>query len=550
MEFSNKTINGRWKSLIVFIVLMLLTAQALSPLYGQNCDKYNVPKQEKNDLHAAAEDYIQVILSQLNIEINTTAFNEEFQNAASCFVDKYGLENGNDEDNVLILLIFSSRTIDIGTRYKQARDLAGNSLDLAEITLKKEELHDYMKWIGSQSYAQHYKEIAVLEMSALDWYWLLPFLTYREKSELRDILMEEFNTSHSKEYIQQEQDYLRLLLEKDQHNEPSTFLEITMITEFDSIVKTADLSFTFAVAPRNEIKSVNVFVNGAAYGIAETKNHAFESKIKLRKGRNEIVISCFSKSGESIRDTFVVECKPDNYMDRKDRAILFAIDDYSKVGGRVDDNNMNLEKPIKDAERFAKILIDYGFEPIIVPNPTREEIEKMFTYLLDSITYGPYDQLLIFYAGHGIRDVRNNGYIVPSDGNITNLFKNVSFSWLKEQMNQIPCEHILFICDACHSGSFNVSSLGTRAPKKTNNNQAAVMQHRSRLFLGSCMAEDETPDNSPFLDLLLKTITSDKTVNYYSIYGTITNSKDSKIKQCSKGSFGSHDDGNFFFNKR
>lgn len=65
------------------------------------------------------------------------------------------------------------------------------------------------------------------------------------------------------------------------------------------------------------------------------------------------------------------------------------------------------------------------------------------------------DRLVVFFAGHGHSETGNrktHGFLVPVDGNPTDLETLIRWQSLVEDAELIPAKHILFVMDACFSG--------------------------------------------------------------------------------------------------
>jgi hypothetical protein len=142
--------------------------------------------------------------------------------------------------------------------------------------------------------------------------------------------------------------------------------------------------------------------------------------------------------------------KPDVLRQRKDYALLFASNEY--------DTWEPLINPIPDAEAIASELREsYGFETEIVRDPTRERIvSKLREY--SQRTFDEGDQLLIFFAGHGVFDnVFRQGYIVARDSRRDDETRGTyeSYDNLRSIIDAMKARHILLIMDACYSGAFD-----------------------------------------------------------------------------------------------
>jgi phosphate transport system substrate-binding protein len=141
---------------------------------------------------------------------------------------------------------------------------------------------------------------------------------------------------------------------------------------------------------------------------------------------------------------------------RKDYALIFAVQDY--------DSLPKLERPIADAELLKEVLQNYyGFEePEIIPNPTASIFQsKMEDY--SKKTFGSSDQVLVLFIGHANVD----GRIAFKGASRTTIHEGyVNKDDLESYIDNIKCNHILFINDACYSGQ------KTKGTPKVNTQQS------------------------------------------------------------------------------
>jgi formylglycine-generating enzyme required for sulfatase activity len=112
------------------------------------------------------------------------------------------------------------------------------------------------------------------------------------------------------------------------------------------------------------------------------------------------------------------------------------------------------------AEETGLIAADlkrlFGFEVRMAPNATRADILNTLAEY-NRKTYGPDDQLLLFFSMHGYHDEgTNQGYLIPKDG----LYKDrrhvswVGHKQLRDITASMPCRHILISLDASSSEIF------------------------------------------------------------------------------------------------
>lgn len=206
---------------------------------------------------------------------------------------------------------------------------------------------------------------------------------------------------------------------------------------------------------------------------------------------------------------------------RQDHALIFAAQDY--------DSYSKLQNPIGDAEALAELLENkYGFKVEIVLNPDYETILSMLSEYKQK-TFGKYDQLLVFFSGHG--DINQNldgtGFFMPVDakkGGIVSR-EGISHGDFMDYLKQIPVNHLLFVADACYSGKMakygelrranESTDRGSRHYRRRTDEQylSLKLQDRSCIFLAS--GEEEVSDgveggHTPFMRYFLESLSTDR----------------------------------------
>ncbi len=132
-------------------------------------------------------------------------------------------------------------------------------------------------------------------------------------------------------------------------------------------------------------------------------------------------------------------------------ALVIGIDKYQRAGP--------LLHACNDAQDVAQILIErFGFpEPnvslLLNENATRNAIES--AYLAFANCTHSDDRVVMFFAGHGhtVPGRRGEtGFLVPADGDCTDLASLIRWDELTRNADLIPAKHILFLMDACYGG--------------------------------------------------------------------------------------------------
>ncbi len=186
---------------------------------------------------------------------------------------------------------------------------------------------------------------------------------------------------------------------------------------------------------------------------------------------------------------------------RKYYALIIGIDNYA------DKNIEHLDNPVRDATDLKNVLIsDYTFEPaniVFLANPTRTQIIDAFDKLSREIT--DIDQLLIFYAGHGIWDEQlNQGYWLPADASLNSKAQWLSNGTIRDYIGGIKSKHTLLVTDACFSGSIfkerGVSFVNSKAIL-----EMYKLPSRKAMTSG---AMKTVPDKSVFVKYLIKDLST------------------------------------------
>jgi len=127
------------------------------------------------------------------------------------------------------------------------------------------------------------------------------------------------------------------------------------------------------------------------------------------------------------------------------RALVIGIDDYQSVP--------RLDNAVNDASAVAQVLQqDYGFETTLVTDVGKS---AMLSAIGDFISgSGPRDNLVIYYAGHGILDDNGSeGYWLPRDAQRNNSSGWIALADITAAMKDIPARKVLVISDSCYSGT-------------------------------------------------------------------------------------------------
>jgi len=297
-----------------------------------------------------------------------------------------------------------------------------------------------------------------------------------------------------------------------------------------------------------------VSVNGIMATLDAKGN--FSSESLLRVGENNIVINATDTFGNIASKNITVERdggvvasqKIDTTLGNvgKYKALLIGVDNYQ------DKNIKSLDNPIKDALALEKILKnDYGFETVVLKDPSRAEIIKSFDMIRKELSVN--DSLIIFYAGHGYWDEEEKlGYWLPANAEKSNTAEWLPNSSIKDQLSRIQTKHTLLIADACFSGGI----FKTRKAFDDNKVTSELFKLPSRKAMTSGTLK-EVPDESVFIKYLLKRLKENekKNLSAGTLFGSmrdaiISNNSLGLVPQYGEVNGAGDEGGDFIFMKR
>lgn len=203
-------------------------------------------------------------------------------------------------------------------------------------------------------------------------------------------------------------------------------------------------------------------------------------------------------------------------------ALFIGIDDYQ------DNDIKDLAQPVRDAASLKDVLSSfYTFEQnniIFLKNAQRKDIIDALENMSKKVTGN--DNVLIFFAGHGIWDEKlNTGYWLPADAKLKDKSTYFPNSQLRDYIKAIDSKHTLLIADACFSGSIfeSTRTVGEDASKSIK----TLYNNSSRRAMTSGNLK-EVPDKSVFAESLVKDLKKNKEI-YLSAEKLFSNFKETVI---------------------
>lgn len=177
-------------------------------------------------------------------------------------------------------------------------------------------------------------------------------------------------------------------------------------------------------------------------------------------------------------------------------ALLIAQNAYQ------DEGITDLQYSIQNADSLADVLTRlYTFEKenvFVLKDASKTQILKKMVELANRLTEN--DNLLIFYAGHGI-EKNNVGFWLPSDAEKNDFVTWLSSDELISIIKHIKAKHILLVIDAY----VGYSSLTRCMCEHADLDPYILGAKQSRTWIISDTSE-EVPDQSVFIKYFLKAL--------------------------------------------
>lgn len=259
------------------------------------------------------------------------------------------------------------------------------------------------------------------------------------------------------------------------------------------------------------LKSVSI--NGIKVYAKENGN--FWGSVPLNAGNNKLTIQATDLADNMAEKVFEIEkinppagtesndIVPVQEKTGKNFMLLIGSQNYA------DASIPSLEYPISDAIKLKLALKgNYYFEDeniLTLFNPTVSDFKKKFLQISELIQ--PEDNLIIFYAGHGIwNEKEKKGYWLMTDALRADVNTWLPNKTVLDMIANIPSRHTLLITDACFSGSvFKTRSIGADAPPAVREMSEKI----SRVAITSGN-DTEVPDQSVFMKYLIKALNENK----------------------------------------
>jgi hypothetical protein len=179
-----------------------------------------------------------------------------------------------------------------------------------------------------------------------------------------------------------------------------------------------------------------------------------------------VSIEAVKKDGSKSVEQFVVvrqileQIKPRYLSDLFTKRLKEDLGEYHAlvIGNNEYADLENLGTAVNDARQIATVLSEqYGYQTRVLENASHLEIVQALADYQEQL--GKLDNLMVYYAGHGLIDERQNGYWIPTDASMTDKRTWIPNKVITEFMSSMQAKHVMVIADSCYSGTMSGSAI-------------------------------------------------------------------------------------------
>ena len=223
-----------------------------------------------------------------------------------------------------------------------------------------------------------------------------------------------------------------------------------------------------------------------------TESGIFESNVGLLGGDTPVSIEAIKKDGTKWIEQFVAIRNQFDPVESRHLDELFTRrfrddlgDYYALVIGNNEYKSLdNLETAVQDATEVADVLKSkYGYKVKLITNANQYTMLQALSEYKAKL--GKYDNLLVYYAGHGLIDDNNSGYWIPTDADLDNKTKWIPNKAISDFMGQMKAKHVMVVADSCYSGTLTGSSISPLPENVDNEDILFTSRVKARTVLTS-----------------------------------------------------------------
>ncbi len=319
------------------------------------------------------------------------------------------------------------------------------------------------------------------------------------------------------------------------------------------------------VSPRSELLAFRVNDRSALDLIDE--NGLFKVPVSLAGMETPVSIEAVTADGSRTRESFVIQKDLPQALAQRATSRQFRkrlrrdLGNFHAlvIGNNNYDNHETLKTASADAQGVADVLRSrYGFNVSLLQNASQVEMVQEFARLTEELDKN--DNLLIYYAGHGVITPDGNGHWLGVDSSA-----NADESWIgnnqvSDFISEMNAKHVLVVADSCYSGTLSGAAIRPIPLEVDDQDLLFISRVRARTVLTSGglqpVLDDGGDGNSIFGGAFIRAISGNADVmEGYRLFETVereveTRSRLAQLRQSPEYTamkFAGHEGSEFFF---
>ncbi|MEM1090432.1 MAG: caspase family protein [Pseudomonadota bacterium] len=296
-------------------------------------------------------------------------------------------------------------------------------------------------------------------------------------------------------------------------------------------------------------------------------NGLFKVPVSLEGMETPVSIEAVTVDGERTRESFIIQKDLPQAIATRVTSRQFRKRLRRDLGSFnalvIGNNNYSHHQPLAtataDARGVAQVLEErYGFNVSLLLDATQAAMVQEFARLTESL--GKNDNLLIYYAGHGVVTDDGNGHWLGVDSAAGPDATWIGNNQISDFISEMTAKHVLVVADSCYSGTLSGAAIRPIPLEVDDQDLLFISRVRARTVLTSGglqpVLDDGGDGNSIFGGAFIRAISGNADVmEGYRLFEAVereveTRSRLAQLRQSPEYTamkFAGHEGSEFFF---
>ncbi len=267
------------------------------------------------------------------------------------------------------------------------------------------------------------------------------------------------------------------------------------------------------------------------------ENGLFQYPLTITDENTPVKIEAITRDGKKTSKAFVISRQPEQRVAPRKTSNIFLErfrNDLGRYHALVIGNDdylyeTDLTTAVNDARAVADVLKNrYGYEVTLLLNANRDQMVRALADLQKKL--GMDDNLLIYYAGHGVlNEAGDKGYWLPVDARPNQPETWIANDQITDFIAAMKARHVLVMADSCYSGALSGAAIRPLPEEASDQDLLFISRVRARTVLTSGglepVADNSGGRHSLFAKALLAALKeNDGLMEGYRIYRNVRES--------------------------